>query len=312
MNKRYAILDLGTNTFNLLIAEVKSNHTFEVLVKAEEFIKLAEDGIEKIGERAFLRGMEQLKKYKAIIDQFNVNEVVGFGTAAIRNASNGDQFIAEAKEVCPMVLRKITGDEEAELIYHGVRQAVRLEDRPSLITDIGGGSVEFIIANKEQIFWKHSFSVGGSLLKQKFHHHEPIRAEEVVHLINHIQQELAPLIEKIKPYAVNHLICASGSFDTMAELISENIHHQPLNSHALCTPISLRDFHIVYEKLIRCTLEERLQLKGMVWFRAEMIVVAAILSVYVIEKCGIRKVTRSAYALKEGVLWGMMEGKGSA
>lgn len=303
MNKRRAIIDLGTNTFNLLIAEVNTDNSFTVLFKEEEFVKLAEDGIEFIGERAFERGIALIKKYKETIDQFNVTNVIGFGTAAIRNASNGDLFIEELKKNCPMDLRKISGDEEAELIYDGVKQSIQLEERPALIMDIGGGSVEFIVANHEKIFWKESFAIGGSILKKSFHHHDPIRAEEVVHLVNHIQQVLAPLIEKIKPYAVNHLIGASGSFDTMAQLIAENIHNQKLNPLTTCTPISLRDFHLVYEQIIKCNLEQRLTMKGMRWFRAEMIVVSLILAVYIIEKCNIRKITRSAYALKEGALW---------
>ncbi|MCY7410682.1 MAG: hypothetical protein LH473_10440 [Chitinophagales bacterium] len=308
MNKRYAVIDLGTNTFNLLIAEVNADNSFTVLFKEEEFVKLAEDGIEFIGERAFQRGIALIKKYKETIDQYNVKRVTGFGTAAIRNAANGDLFIEELKKNCPMEIRKISGDEEAELIYYGVKQAIHLEERPALITDIGGGSVEFIIANHEKIFWKESFPIGGSILKKSFHHHDPIRAEEVVQLVNHIQQVLASVIDKVKPYAVNHLIGASGSFDSMAQLISENINNEKLNPLATCTHISLRDFYLVYEQIIKCNLEQRLNIKGMVWFRAEMMVVSLILAVYVIEKCNIRKITRSAYALKEGALWQISQG----
>src|SRR6478736_6330985 len=105
--KRFAILDLGTNTFHLLIAEVKPNLTVRVLFKAEEFVRLGEDGVERIGDHAFQRGIEQLRKYRKVIEKLKPQRIVGFGTAAIRNASNGDDFLHAVMEVCPMELRKI-------------------------------------------------------------------------------------------------------------------------------------------------------------------------------------------------------------
>src|SRR5205807_1553936 len=111
---------------------------------------------------------------------------------------------------------------EAELIYLGVRQAVKLDMHPVLIMDIGGGSTEFIIANQEKIFWKQSFPLGCSVLKQRFHHHEPIAAAEQVNLVCHLQNELQSLAQQIQNFPVKHLIGASGSFDTLAQMVSEN------------------------------------------------------------------------------------------
>jgi len=303
MNPRYAILDLGTNTFHLLIAEMKPDKSFEILFKAEEFVKLGEDGVEQIGANAFARGIEQMRKYRKVVDEFQPQQVIGFGTAAIRRASNGDDFIRAVKEVLPIELEKISGDEEAELIYLGVRQAINIDEQPLLIMDIGGGSTEFIIANHEKIFWKQSFPLGGSVLKQRFHHREPIAAADQVNLVCHLQNELQSLLQQVQNFPVKHLIGASGSFDTLSQMVSENFYGQQVNPLQTSTEISLRDFYRLAEHLIQSTMEERLKMKGLIWFRAEMIVVAAILAGYVVETCNIRKITRSAFALKEGVLW---------
>src|ERR1041385_7545437 len=99
MNPRFAILDLGTNTFHLLIAEMKPDQSFEILFKAEEFVKLGEDGVDRIGLNAFDRGIEQIRKYNKIIEEFHPQKVIGFGTAAIRKASNGDEFIQAIKGI---------------------------------------------------------------------------------------------------------------------------------------------------------------------------------------------------------------------
>jgi len=303
MNPRLAILDLGTNTFHLLIAELNAAQSFDVLFKAEEFVQLGEEGVERIGDRAFKRGVEQVKKYKAVIDELRPDHVIGFGTAAIRKASNGDEFIAALKEICPMQLRKISGDEEAELIYHGVKQAVKLDEHPVLILDIGGGSTEFIIANKEKIFWKQSFPAGGSVLRQKFHHREPISAIEQVNMIHFLQHELQPVIEQMKNFPIRNLVGASGSFDTLATMICENFHGHPMPLSEIYTDIPMREFYILCDQLIHSTQEERLKMKGLVWFRAETIVAAAILAGFVVETFHIHRITRSAYALKEGALW---------
>ena len=303
MNPRFAILDLGTNTFHLFIAEVKPDRSIGVLFKAEEFVQLGEEGVERIGDRAFQRGIKQLREYRKVIEKLNPERIVGFGTAAIRNASNGDDFLHAVMEVCPMELRKISGDEEAELIYLGVRQAIKIDAHPVLIMDIGGGSTECIIANQEKIFFKQSFPLGGSVLKQRFHHHEPISAAEQVNVILYLQNELQPLIQQLREFSVKHLIGASGSFDTLAQMVLENFYNQPLNPHETSTEIPPRDFYRLGDWLIRSSLEERLKMKGLIWFRAETMVVATLLAGYVIEICNIRKITRSAFALKEGVLW---------
>ncbi|MFI5134357.1 MAG: hypothetical protein ACHQD9_00760 [Chitinophagales bacterium] len=303
MNSRLAVLDLGTNTFHLLVAELKGDRLFDVLFKAEEFVQLGEEGVDRIGDRAFQRGVEQVKKYKSVIDELKADQVIGFGTAAIRKASNGDDFIAALKEICPMELRKISGDEEAELIYYGVKQAVKMDEHPVLIMDIGGGSTEFIIANNEKIFWKQSFPAGGSVLKKKFHHREPISAIEQVNMIHFLQHELIPVIEQMKIFSIRHLIGASGSFDTLANMISENIHGVPLHPADTSTEVPMREFYILCDRLIHSIQEERLKMNGLIWFRAETIVAAAILAGYVVETFNIHRITRSGYALKEGALW---------
>ncbi|MFI5135945.1 MAG: hypothetical protein ACHQD9_08840 [Chitinophagales bacterium] len=309
MSERIAILDLGTNTFHLLVVEEKPDHSFEVLFKAEEFVKLGEEGVERIGDNAFRRGVDQIRKYKVVLDDLKPHKVIGVGTAAIRNSSNGEEFIRALKEEMPLELRKISGNEEAELIYLGVRQAVKLDEHPSLIMDIGGGSTEFIIANNQKIFWKQSFPAGGSILRQRFHHREPISAIEQVNLIHFFQHELSPLIDQMKTFQIKHLIGASGSFDTIAKMISENIHGSAINPDDLSTEIALRDFYLLCETIIRSTQEERLKMKGLIWFRAEMMVVASILAGYIVETFNIHHITRSAYALKEGLLSKLMEGR---
>jgi exopolyphosphatase/guanosine-5'-triphosphate,3'-diphosphate pyrophosphatase len=309
MKKRTAILDLGTNTFHLLIAEVNESGTWQVLYKAEEYVHLGEEGLEKIGGRAFERGVEQIRKYQTVMDELKPAEIRAFGTAAIRTASNGSEFVQAITSVCPMTFTKISGDEEAELIYLGVREAVKLDEHPVLIMDIGGGSTEFIIANRDQLFWKQSFKAGGSILKQRFHHREPISAIEQVNLIHYLQHELAPLHAAVKNFPIRHLIGASGSFDTLAQMMAENFSPAGILTPETHHDLPIRHFYHLCEELLRSTYEQRRAMKGLVWFRAETIVAASILAAYIVESFNIYHLTHSAYALKEGVLRKMMQGQ---
>lgn len=306
MNKRVAILDLGTNTFHLLIADVFPDSRVKVLYKAEEFVQLGEDGLEQIGEKPFARGLQQIRQYKAMIDEIQPQQVVAFGTAAIRTASNGHDFIQQISSICPMDVRKISGEEEAELIFLGVKQAVQLSTAPLLIMDIGGGSTEFIIANEDQICWKRSFPIGASVLFKQFQQHEPIHAQEILQLKAFLEDMLQPLFLQKQHYKITQLIGASGSFDTFANMIAPETayaeHPGPVTSFSF----SAAQFQKLYQQLIRSNLQQRLQMKGMKSFRASMIVMAAILTDVILQRFQIQSITQSAYALKEGVLWKLM------
>ena len=205
-----------------------------------------------------------------------------------------------------MEVRKISGDEEATLIYLGVRQAVSLTDQPVLIMDIGGGSTEFIIADHSEIHWKQSFPVGASVLKQKFHHHEPISTSEINALNNFLTEKLQPLITQLSNFSINHLVGASGSFDTFAAMVAHQFYSFNALEGKTSFEIPLQNFHAIYQQLIQNNLQQRLEMKGMISFRAEMITVAAILADFVIQKFNIQQITQSAYALKEGVLWNIL------
>src|SRR4051812_26505417 len=172
---KIAIIDLGTNTFNLLVVEV-SERGFKEIYGTKLSVKLGEGGINKnyITAKAFERGIDALKKYKKTIRRYKAERVVALATSAIREASNGDKFINRVKVETGISIKKISGNEEAGLIYLGVRKAVKMSDKKSLIMDIGGGSTEFIIADERKIYWKKSFLLGAARLLEKFNPSDPI------------------------------------------------------------------------------------------------------------------------------------------
>ena len=298
--KQVAVIDLGTNTFHILIAEQLNDGTIQDVYRERKYVKLAEEGIEKIGTAPYQRGLNALIHFQKIIIKKKVSQVKAFGTAALRTASNGNAFIRDAKEKAGIQIELIPGSEEARLIHLGVVKAVQLGEDKGLIMDIGGGSVEFILADKNEVFWAESFPIGVAVLYKNFHHKEPISTKELQLLENHLNQLLEPLFSILKKHSSSCLIGASGTFDVLESIL-------PLQrQNKLSATIDVKHFTPLYEKVIQMNLEERQDASSIPDTRSDMIVVAMVLIQYIIRKANIKKIMVSSYAMKEGILSEML------
>src|ERR1700761_4912579 len=223
MDKRFAVMDLGTNTFHLLIAE-GDIHNFREVVHQHIAVKLGEGGINKgiILPVAFERGVSTMKDFQQYISACNVQQIKAIATSALRNASNGQEFLNRIKSETGIEIEIINGNREAAFIYSGVKASGLLSDQSSLIMDVGGGSVEFIIGNKDQLIWKQSFEIGAARLMERFHHSDPIPPASIEALNLYLENALSDLFKAVEQIAVNDLIGSSGAFETFAELIDDS------------------------------------------------------------------------------------------
>jgi len=306
-----AIIDLGTNTFNLFIANSIAKNEYSKVFKTSLSVKLGEGGINKnyITAPAFKRGINALKSYKSIIEQYNATKVIAFATSAIRGAANGREFLKTAKAETGIDITIISGDKEAEYIYYGVRKALDIGNQPALIMDIGGGSTEFIIADKNTIFWKKSFLLGAARLLEQFNPSNPITATELNQIEEFIALQLKPLFEAVQQFPVQELIGSSGSFESLAAIIVNKFYSPELLQNKTEYVFSLSDYQLIYQQLLASTKESRLHIKGLIAMRVDMIVVSAILMNVVLKEIKINKMRLSSYSLKEGVLMEFLLGK---
>lgn len=296
-----AILDFGTNTFNLLIAE-REERGFKILHSSKQPVKLGKGGIQskRITPDAFERGFIAIQNHMETIAQFNVDEIRAFATSAVRNATNGEQFAEEVYRKFGFRVRVIPGEREAELIYKGVRQAVSLNEAYVMILDIGGGSNEFIICNRKGIAWKHSFELGMARVLELFSLSDPITSEEIRALESYFREGLTPLFEVVKEFKPRTLIGASGSFDTFHSLILHQLGLEIDQLHG--REISMNKYRKIHHLLLDSTAGQRKAMPGMEPVRVEMIVAASIFVSFVIRACDIRYLHHSEFALKEGVI----------
>lgn len=308
---RIAVIDLGTNTFNLLVAEILSDGKFRIIYNEKLPVKLGEGGINQnlITEAAFFRGVQAMEYYAGMTNDWKTTQVLAFATSAVRNASNGKEFTAAVLEKTGISIRVIDGEKEAGYIAKGVRQAVKLSAENSLVIDIGGGSTEFIILNEKETLWKQSFEIGASRLLQRFQPSDPIREEEARAIAALITETLAPLWEAVKKYKVTELIGASGSFESLAEMVQARFGSIPGLEGATECSFNLDECEAIHNEILSSTHAQRLQMKGLIAMRADMIVVSAVLVETVLSATGILQMRYSAYALKEGVLRAFLDGE---
>ncbi len=309
--QKLAVIDCGTNTFHLLIAELSST-SYNILYKKQFPVKLGQGGINKkiIHPDAFKRGVEALKYFSQKIKELNVNYLQAFATSATRSANNGIEFENAVFNETGIKLSVIDGNREAELIFKGVQQAFPLKNENVLTMDIGGGSVEFIIGNKEAILWKASFDIGAARLVEMFHKTEPIAKNEINEINHFLDKRLFSLKEALQQHLVTKLIGSAGSFDSICELINDRFNTTLMQNGETWCEISLLQYKSIHQELLHSTYNDRLKMAGLADYRVEMMVVSSCLIKYVLSTYQIKQMYCSAYALKEGALYEMLEKQG--
>ena len=299
---RVAVIDLGTNTFHLLIAE-KAGKELEILYKTNVPVKLGEGRINDniIIPAAFERGINCLKDFSQIISDYQVDKVRATATSAVRSAENGKDFVDAVNERTGINIETISGDEEAELIYEGVKLSGAITDL-SLIMDIGGGSIEFILCDTEKLIWKKSYNIGAARLMQQFFKSDPIADKEKNAILFHIQNQLTDLFDICEKYQPKVLIGSAGAFETFAELIIRKNNLEADINTAKTFAFNFDDYIATSIKLLNATHKERAEMPGIIPLRVDMIVIAALITNYVLGRCKINRLTLSTYDLKMGVL----------
>ncbi len=305
MKHHIAVLDLGTNTFHLLIVEPQSDGSFKEVFRERRFVKIGLQGVGYMGKEAFDRALGTLIHYSEVLERFDIDVVWAIATEGLRKASNSEEFIDTVKEKTGIEIKCISGDTEALLIYYGVRQTVSMENDTALIMDIGGGSVEFIIANSKEIFWKQSFPIGSAVLRRNFHQTEPISGQEINSLTAHLEEILVPLFEVAGQFDLHTVVGASGAFDTLASIVSTHKGAE-LEVGYTSYEIAIAAFKDLKEEFLKFNQEERKLIKGMEPKRADMIVVSYLLIAFVVEKLDIKRLIQTNYAIKEGIIWSIM------
>lgn len=293
---RRAVIDLGTNTFNLLIADTQKR---SILFQTKDGVALGMGGIneKRIGPEALQRAFVALKHFKTLCEQWEVQDIKAIGTSALRDASNAQELVYKVQNELHFTIEIISGQREAELIYKGV-QLTHAFNNPALIMDIGGGSTEFIAADASGPLFAQSFDIGVSRLYQHFKYQDPFTNEDIQGVENYLKERCSHFFQQVLP---DTLIGSSGSFETFYELLAQEI----FDPNGASVQVDTFQFIKMLDRIILSTQAERDANPHIIPIRKHMAPLAAIKTRWVLEQAKIQHIYISPYSLKEGVLFGL-------
>ncbi|MEL6122541.1 MAG: hypothetical protein AAFR14_02380 [Bacteroidota bacterium] len=291
---RRAIIDIGTNTAHLLIAEInKTNEEwFQVIKKKRIYTYLGSFGLDEIHPEPLSRLRRGLAEFDVLVTDHDVDDVIVLATEAMRTASNGPTILQSITDTYSWSPQIIDGLTEARLIATGAMHAVDMTNGDYLVMDIGGGSVEFIHVQNGSIQSLISTPLGISRLYDRFHTVDPINASGKNYLKKAVHEELSKLsITGVKDLT---LVGTAGSFEMFLD--KEEI----VDNDLLFKNLSAQIITAEAERVAKLGLVERQHDPMIEDGRVKYIVVAFLLMEAVIDFFDIREVTISKYAMKEG------------
>jgi len=311
MSQAFSVVDLGTNTFQLLVAQPQPDFPgINILYQSQVPVTLGKGAMEtgEIQPDAMQRALQALGGFKAKALEFGsqASQIMCIGTSILRRASNAHALMAHIESM-GMGAQIITGIEEAELIHLGIVHSLPQPwTKRSLVMDIGGGSVEFILFEGSRVHFKISLEVGGLRLLSMFQRNGLYNKEVNPDLEAFIERELAPVLQACSRFQPEVLIGAAGAFETIWDL------EHAVDVDLKIPPSSLLDVQLFYEQKLRVEVseyEDRKQIPGMKAFRAGILPYANALIAMVLAKSGISEMWVSSFSLKEG-FWFSKQGRG--
>lgn len=298
-----AIIDLGTNTFNLLICNIQQN-SYSIIYNGKTAPKMGKGGIQLgiITPDAFERSIEAIRELLIKINEHNCTKIYAIGTSALRNAKNASSFTNKIEELFKIKIEIISGLQEAEYIFWGNSLAYNWGDSTALILDIGGGSNECIICTNSKILWKHSFENGMQRIISKISPSYPYTEKDKQEISIFLEDSFKLLIEKSKEYSIDILIGSSGPFDTYRDILDFETKEKTIPYYE----ISHEQINALYNTLINSSLEEISNIPQMDAARIEMLPIASSIINYIITNIHFNQIIQSSYSLKEGVLYTLL------
>lgn len=216
---RVCVIDLGTNSFHALIVDAHPNGSYQVVDRLKEMVRLGEHGLDanRLPEEAMERGLEALKRIKLLAEGRDTREYLSFATSAIREAVNGGAFIQRVREDLGLRIRPISGKREAHLIFQGVSRTHEFGE-PSLVVDIGGGSVEFIVVENDRDVFGASLKLGAARLTERFVTTDPMSEDDQARLRAHCKAELERVFSVCREHGVTTVVGSSGTMKSLARV----------------------------------------------------------------------------------------------
>ncbi len=298
---RLAAIDIGTNSVHMIIVRVRPDLSFEVVDREKEMVRLGAGGLDgrRLAPTAVTAALETLIKFKRLAATHEVDEVLATATSAVREAENGGDFVAAVRRDLGIRIRVISGKEEARLIHLAAVYAAGVGAHPSVVIDIGGGSVEITLGTAARMQMGGSFKIGVIRLTERFVTTDPLSRHDEQRLVRHIRRQTARHVTQIVTRGFRRVIGTSGTIHALGALASGT--HRD-SGDLRNRRVSAKALHRLRRHLTSLTLQERLALPGLDPRRADVTVAGAVLLDTLLDSLEADSLTLCDFALREGLV----------
>lgn len=303
---RRTVVDIGTNSTRLLIAEVEDGRIGEVLERETEITRLGAgvDADGRLSDEAMQRVYSVLDRYRELIDRHGAEDAVAVLTSAVRDAANGTEFADAVRDrwgIRPFVL---SGDEEARLTFLGATSERDPDDRtPTLVIDIGGGSTEFVIGTGREMSFHVSNQAGVVRQTERHLGSDPPATDEREALARDVGEILSAGVPEERRREVRHAIAVAGTATSLASIAQELEPYDPDKVEGYV--LSAGECRQILERLAGLTLAERREVRGLHPDRAPTIVAGVIILLRTLELFGLEQVEVSEHDILRGAALGL-------
>lgn len=300
---KLAVIDIGTNSIHMVLAEIQPDAGYKILDRFKDMTRLGDGAFatRRLSDAAISRALATLKTLATLARNKGFDRIVAVATSAVREARNGGEFVNQVAEQTGLTVRVISGFEEARLIFLGVKDSIPLSESPSLVVDVGGGSVELIAGNQDGLFQAGSLKLGAIRLVDQFLPKTPPPAPMLRALEQAVTAQLTATLDTFQIKQFDSLIATSGMAANLAEVA-----HMKLTGRSLpqvnLAKVTLKDLRLVETELARSSLKARLAMPGLDPKRVDTLLPAAVVLRCLLELSGLTVMTLCDKAIREGVI----------
>ena len=300
---RAAVLDMGSTSFTLLIADVARNGVIQPIVREKVMLRLGaaitRNG--KIPSSIAREAVEVARQLHQTALPEKVEYFLPVATAALRDAVNGQRVADKIARAIGEPVRILAGESEARLMFGAFQQRLSLGDEPVLGLDLGGGSLEHAVGCGERIDGECTLGLGAVKLHGELVKSDPMRPREARRIRERAHRAIEPHRDELLRRGPERIIVAGGTPRAIAQLIAAERGSSSAGD-SLPMEINLGELRKMAKRLVRSDHDERLAMPGVRRRRADLVATGALVLVGVAESLGLRKLTFSDWGLREGLL----------
>jgi exopolyphosphatase/guanosine-5'-triphosphate,3'-diphosphate pyrophosphatase len=295
---RIAALDLGSNSFHMIVVEARPDGSFVPLVREREMLRLGDIVARErvIGRAAADEAIAVVARFKAIAEMNGADEIIALGTSAIREALDGGSLVDRVKTETGVKIHVVDGTREAELIFKAVRLSVTIDPGPALAADLGGGSLELIVGDRAEVSFATSVHLGVGRLTAELVANDPPSDKDLKRLRARIAGTIEPVLDEILALRPRQLIGSSGTFVSLARMASagrDGVVHEVVNQ----LTVGRADLEALRDRIYALPKRVDLLPAGM-----------AVLD-HLMAATGLDELTVSDWALREGIIIDALGGR---